>query len=36
MIGDAVALAIDVPVPLGVTARRVAEEPDARHEGDAV
>ena len=30
MIGDAVALAIDVPVPLGVTVRRVAEEPDVR------
>ena len=30
MIGEAVALAIDVPLPLGVTVRRVTEEPDVR------
>jgi len=30
MIGEAVALAIDVPLPVGVTVRRVTEEPDVR------
>ena len=30
MIGEAVALAIDVPLPLGVTVRRVTEERDVR------
>ncbi len=30
MIGEAVALAIDVPLALGVTVRRVTEEPDVR------
>ena len=30
MIGEAVALAIDVPLPLGVTVRQVTEEPDVR------
>ena len=30
MIGEAVALAIDVPLPFGVTVRQVTEEPDVR------